>query len=220
MRGFSLVEVLVTTAISVIILTVVVSSIQAARAHARDNVRRATLQSIKLALEQYYAKNKMYPSTCTGVIPGSNPPVSYTADTPCTNIIYKNAEGTFNVDRLNQLVTRGFLAVLPDDPLKGTAVATKYRGPHEGVGAVLCRNDAVGATNVTYRYASTGHHYQLVVRCGSEGEMDANDPLVATKWFNQNSKHWFSITDIPAPPGTTIASCTNPVDYINKPYCW
>jgi prepilin-type N-terminal cleavage/methylation domain-containing protein len=87
-RGFTLIELLVVIAIIGMLSSVVLASLNSARAKARDSRRAADLQSIRVALELYYDANGSYPnpgwawrSQCVGwgshalanVIPGLTP---------------------------------------------------------------------------------------------------------------------------------------------------
>lgn len=61
-RGFTLVEVLVVIAVIAILSSVLATNFSDARALARDEVRAADLDQIKLALALYRAENGAYPS--------------------------------------------------------------------------------------------------------------------------------------------------------------
>lgn len=61
--GFTLIELLVVVAIIGILSSVVMASLNTARAKARDVRRMADLKQIQTALELYYDTSKVYPST-------------------------------------------------------------------------------------------------------------------------------------------------------------
>lgn len=61
-RGFTLIELLVVIAIIGLLSSVVVASLNTARAKARDAQRLSDLHQIKTALELYYSTNNSYPS--------------------------------------------------------------------------------------------------------------------------------------------------------------
>ncbi len=60
-KGFTLIELLVVIAIIGILSSVVLSSLNSARAKARDAQRISTVRQIKTALELYYDTNSTYP---------------------------------------------------------------------------------------------------------------------------------------------------------------
>ncbi|MDP3778923.1 MAG: prepilin-type N-terminal cleavage/methylation domain-containing protein [bacterium] len=60
--GFTLIELLVVIAIIGVLASVVLASLNTARAKARDARRRVDLKQVQLALELYYDSNNGYPS--------------------------------------------------------------------------------------------------------------------------------------------------------------
>ena len=62
-KGFTLIELLVVIAIIGILATVVISSLNKARAKARDARRVQDIKSIQTALEMYYLDHGTYPTT-------------------------------------------------------------------------------------------------------------------------------------------------------------
>lgn len=62
-KGFTLIELLVVIAIIGILSSVVLASLNTARAKARDVVRKSDLKQLQTALELYYNSNGSYPST-------------------------------------------------------------------------------------------------------------------------------------------------------------
>lgn len=60
-KGFTLIELLVVVAIIGMLSSVVLSSLNTARANARDARRQADLRQIQTALELYYNVNNSYP---------------------------------------------------------------------------------------------------------------------------------------------------------------
>lgn len=65
-RGFTLVELLVVISIIAVLSSVVYANFNSARQSARDNIRKADLKDIQLALELYKAQNGRYPTGCNG----------------------------------------------------------------------------------------------------------------------------------------------------------
>ena len=60
-RGFTLIELLVVIAIIGLLSSIVLASLNSARAKGRDALRISNVQSLKLALELYYDTNGSYP---------------------------------------------------------------------------------------------------------------------------------------------------------------
>lgn len=64
-KGFTLIELLVVVAIISLLSSVVMASLNSARAAARDVHRRTSLKQVATALELYYNTNNSYPITTT-----------------------------------------------------------------------------------------------------------------------------------------------------------
>lgn len=68
-KGFTLIELLVVIAIIALLSSVVMSSLNTARAKARDARRLTDMNSIQLALEMYHNKFGKYPAAKSNVLP-------------------------------------------------------------------------------------------------------------------------------------------------------
>ena len=104
-NGFTLIELLVVIAIIGLLASVVLASLNSARAKARDTSRLSELKSIQTALEFYYDKYNSYPEWSTAT--WGRDCSGYRGDTTTNN--------TF----LEPLVAEGWLATYVDDPIAG-----------------------------------------------------------------------------------------------------
>ncbi len=87
--GFTLIEILVAMTIIAVVFTVVLTSYLAAQRNARNAQRLTDLESIRSALEQYYADQKYYPATLP--LAQSSPitnQVGAASPTPATTVTY------------------------------------------------------------------------------------------------------------------------------------
>jgi prepilin-type N-terminal cleavage/methylation domain-containing protein len=66
-RGFTLIELLVVIAIIGMLSSVVLASLNEARAKSRDSSRLQAIRQVQLALELYYDQNGEYPTACGGL---------------------------------------------------------------------------------------------------------------------------------------------------------
>ena len=110
-RGFTLIELLVVISIISLLSSVVLTSLNSARAKARDARRLADIQQIKLALELYYDDNGSYPVSdnwfsgyisapgvepAIGLAPYISPPHDPLFDNETGDYIYFNPTGYVN----------------------------------------------------------------------------------------------------------------------------
>ncbi len=109
-RGFTLIELLVVIAIIGILSSVVLASLNSARAKSRDAIRISQLKEVQKALEIYHLDNGTYPSS-GGAWHGTT--------SGCYSGIGKTT--------LNPLVSGGYIAVIPEDPRPAGSTCYLYR---------------------------------------------------------------------------------------------
>jgi type II secretion system protein G len=121
-RGFTLIELLVVIAIIGLLASIVLVSLNSARAKARDARRKADLRQLQMALELYYDKYGAY--------------------------MYDTFNGWETCDTtqndIRKLVTEGFLAKIPCDPLKQGNY--HYYFDPEGCSGSSCTNYCIYTT--------------------------------------------------------------------------
>jgi len=62
-KGFSIAEIVVVVGIMALLTTLVYTSLDGSKKQSRDQKRVADISAVQLALEQFYARNKYYPSS-------------------------------------------------------------------------------------------------------------------------------------------------------------
>jgi prepilin-type N-terminal cleavage/methylation domain-containing protein len=145
-RGFTLIELLIVIAIIGLLSSVVLASLNDARAKSRDVSRKATLRSLQTALELYYSSNGAYPTT-GGVWYSSEPGGNQGITNGPSN------DGNW-VPGLMPL----YIKSLPRDPKGGTSLIC---GP---------------TWSSAYLYLSVdGKNYTLLSHCGPEKSVPSTD---------------------------------------------
>lgn len=132
-RGFTLIELLVVIAIISLLSSVVLASLNSARAKGRDAKRVSDLRQVQIALEFYYDSHNSYPA-CTSFS-------TWNATT------WKNSGTPSSICLYNALVPT-YIGSLPADP-------TNSEG---GTGNFLGDN---APTDQAYLYDSNGVYYVL-----------------------------------------------------------
>lgn len=130
-NGFTLIELLVVIAIIGILASVVLASLNTARAKARDATRASDMRQVQLALHQYYLDNGTYPPHETG--------------SPCCRL--SGIEGA---------LVPTYLPTIPSDPAYGDSSTQGYgylrsnQASGSAAGYTLRRYQEVGDGADTY----------------------------------------------------------------------
>jgi prepilin-type N-terminal cleavage/methylation domain-containing protein len=127
-RGFTLIELLVVIAIVGLLSSVVLASLNSARTKARDTKRKADLKQLEVALEFNYDKYGAYTQ-----------PENMCSDTSYGGLGgCSSAGGTGEWDAnsdLRDLITDGFMATLPKDPVNNSTYNYTNEPWNSGQGA-------------------------------------------------------------------------------------
>jgi len=144
-RGFTLIELLIVIAIIGLLSSVVLASLNDARAKSRDVSRKATLRSLQSALELYYSSNGAYPVT-----PGTFYSSELGDDGGITNGAGNNGDWIPGLTPL-------YMKALPKDPKGGKSLRCG------------------GNWKSAYLYASDGKNYTLLSHCAAEKILPSTD---------------------------------------------
>jgi len=170
-NGFTLLELLVVLAIIAILIAIGVAAFSAAQLRARDAQRKSDLKTIASALENYYAKNKLYPDSSLGTCSGN---LSGLTGWFCSVELNGSSWETTLQSQLSS-----FIKVLPKDP------------KNAGNKTAIC-NTALAALAYAYHSATdagvqVGEQFILVTKLEN-----ANDKEIGNSVRYGNSNYSFS----------------------------
>ena len=148
-RGFTLIELLVVVAIIGILSSVVLASLNSARAKGRDAKRLSDMLQVQIALEMYYDSNGSYP----------NPGWGWRSE--C------NAWGGFTPSNVVPGLTPTFIPMFPSDPTMDKAANTScYLYLSNGTDYALLDHDI---RDVGFSYLTPSAFYDPTRDSGSNG---------------------------------------------------
>jgi prepilin-type N-terminal cleavage/methylation domain-containing protein len=110
-RAFTLIELLVVIAIIGLLASIVLTAVNKARASSRDAKRMADFNQISTALEEYYQANGSMPANNECGTGGSH----FCAGVGDQGATSNDGTGAYEAS-MQQLVTAGFLATVPEPP--------------------------------------------------------------------------------------------------------
>jgi prepilin-type N-terminal cleavage/methylation domain-containing protein len=115
-KGFTLIELLVVIAIIAMLASIIIASLNSARAKARDSVRLADLRQVQTALELYATNNGgRYPSTGGAWRAGSS----------ACNATYGSGDPGYGATGYISGLVPAYISELPEDP-KGVSANRCY----------------------------------------------------------------------------------------------
>lgn len=68
-KGFSIAEIVVVIGVMALLTTLIYTSLDGSKRQSRDQKRVAEISSVRLALEEFYARNKYYPGQLSSIVP-------------------------------------------------------------------------------------------------------------------------------------------------------
>jgi prepilin-type N-terminal cleavage/methylation domain-containing protein len=147
-RGFTLIEVLTTAAIIGVLASIVVISLQGARAKGRDAQRLTDLKNIEIALVSYKLENGFYPKTDPNAASGTG--YSWTGNCSLLGAWTDGNKSNVGPTAWIPGLAPTYIQQLPTDP----------------------KSD----TNKCYMYSSDGKDYMVMAHFTVESYTEANNP--------------------------------------------
>lgn len=150
-RGFTLIELLVVVAIIGVLASVVLASLNSARAKARDAVRKSDIRQIRTALNMYFSTYGRFPpeTHCGDFSTGIE-------DTTCVSPGGSDWGATSD---LRVLVTEGLIGKLPIDPTNSGIYYYSYEPDNIGQGSPPCSTNTCRFQLCANRLETTGGIY-------------------------------------------------------------
>jgi prepilin-type N-terminal cleavage/methylation domain-containing protein len=126
--GFTIVELLIVIVVIAILATISIVAYNGVQQRARDNIRRADINAIAKSLELLYTDKGMYRTT-----PEPCSDTSVGIDTGCSGVLddIDDWDATSNI---RNLITEGYTATIPVDPLNTTTYYYSYEPWNAGQG--------------------------------------------------------------------------------------
>lgn len=181
-QGFTLIELLIAIAIVTLILRFTLLSYINTTKSARDARRKADLEQLRGALEQYKSVNNLYPSTA----PVGNPsPLAFGMCT-CEGCHQGGPVGYTGATGYIPDLAPDYIQRLPKDPRENNGPTSPIC---QGLSGVPC-----------YLYKSNGYQYKIVAYCGVETQtevtMTEDDPYYdPVRHLNTNLSFQISSSD-------------------------
>jgi len=159
-KAFTLIELLVVIAILALIASIILTALPSAMKNARDGIRKRDLDAIRKALEQYWDIYYHYPpeALCYDLSIGTGP--SCTFPDPPLNDWDPNSD-------LRNLITEGYFADLPKDPLNNSTYYYSYEPDNAGQNGcevntcqwtLCCRLEKAGTSYCIYSARNAQTH--------------------------------------------------------------